>query len=509
MASQKTFVPLGPRPAFESASSLARALRAPLAQAAGVGRTQGMTRLAFGTVDCPLRLLAALYAGLVGSGEQLRDTRTLFAFCAIGLARRELDAFNSRVLDGGGPVRHWQLPAWFAGGLVARKLCGTCSGEAWRTFGIEADFYPHYAPGVTVCWQHETALHLATEMGPGFLDRRPRDASASEIAFARSSFVVAQMDPKQARGVFRARMAQAGYCRPDGRYHARPLRRDFEAFVAQAALPPPLTRLATLPTRCARICAWLDDEERRLHPLYIVLLDGFLAGTMAAGRSPVCLRAPGHARAGWAVKQASGPGPCPVDRRRHYEREEIPALLGRGCTCAEIATLIRTSQATVHRIVRERGYRGLCDAGFAERLRQRARAAWLSVQWRYPWMSTNQLQRYEPNALAWLRAHDAQWLATQRPVAWPAGRCRTVDPGPKGQGRAVAARLRQALAHLQAEVRAGLRRRCTRRAICRLMGIDEYALARMTRWPGVRRLLDAAGCTGVRDVPDHPPRRSP
>jgi hypothetical protein len=150
-----------------------------------------------------------------------------------------------------------------------------------------------------------------------------------------------------------------------------------------------------------------------------------------ADRRSACVRRATHV--GWAVKQASGPGPCPVDRRRHYEREEIPALLGRGCTCAEIATLIRTSQATVHRIVRERGYRGLCDAGFAERLRQRARAAWLSVQWRYPWMSTNQLQRYEPNALARLRAHDAQWLATQRPVAWPAGRSRTVDPGPRAR----------------------------------------------------------------------------
>ena len=256
------------------------------------------------------------------------------------------------------------------------------------------------------------------------------------------------------------------------------------------------------------MCAWLDHEERRLHPLYIVLLDSFLVSTTTADRPPVVRRSPSHPRAGWAVKRASGPGPCPVDRRRHYTRQDIPALLRQGCTCAEIAKLLQTSQATVHRIVRERGFRGLCNAGFTERLRQRARTAWLSVRWRYPWMSTNQLQRYEPNALAWLRSHDAKWLATQRPVAWPEGRGRLVDPGPRGRSRAMAGRLRQALAYLQTEGCASARKRCTRRNLCWLMGIDEYALEQMTRWPAVRRLLEAAGCVGVRDASARTTRRS-
>jgi hypothetical protein len=212
MASQKTFVPLGPRPAFESASSLARALRAPLAQAAGVGRTQGMTRLAFGTVDCPLRLLAALYAGLVGSGEQLRDTRTLFAFCAIGLARRELDAFNSRVLDGAGrcgtgscprglPAVWW--PANSAAPAAAKRgarsgsrpifirtmhRVSPCAGSTrqrytWRPkwapgFSIAAHVTPRRPrlplPGPASLWPRWTQSRPVASFGPGW--RRPATA---------------------------------------------------------------------------------------------------------------------------------------------------------------------------------------------------------------------------------------------------------------------------------------------------------------------------------------------
>lgn len=495
MACPKTFVPLCVRPAFEAASSMARALNDPLAEATGLHRVAAMRNLAFGTASCPLHPLAEMYGGLMGSGEQLRDLHTLFRYCAIGLATRQVDAFSHRLLDGQGAISQWHLPAWLTVGTVARKLCVVCCAEAWRNYGVEADFYPHYVPGVRGCWRHGTRLVLATEIDGALLNRRPQVATAHELAFAQTSFAVAQLDPHEARDVLRRRTAQAGYYRSDGRYYAKQFQADFNAFCAQVGLPCPLLRLATQPRRLAALCGWMGDEERRLHPLYIVLLDWFLSSTLAADRFPAAPRgARSQTRAGWGAKRPNGPGPCPVDRRRHYTRDEIPALLAQGCTCLEIAGLCLTSQATVHRIVRERGYRAQCNHGFAERLRRRARAAWLAVQRRYPWMSANQLQHYEPNAWSWLQHHDPVWLSAHRPVAWPTDRGRRVDPGPKGRACAVAARLRQALKQMQTEVQAGRRVRFSRRAICRQMGIDEYALVKAERWDIVRDMLKAVGC---------------
>lgn len=493
--------PLSPRPPFEAASSVSASLFELAPRGSGLlSPIQALTRHAYGTVAYPLMPLSQLLEGVLGTADDLLAQRTLYGYCAVGMSPSGRERLRARLLFGTGRASSWRLPSWMPEASGSIRSCPVCRARNLQEFGVEALLWPHFGPLVGACWDDGMLLQ-ESGMQASNVKRcaRLHLASADAIDFARASFDLNRfgLHPDETRRSLGDALDAAGYRHVNGDFRAARFTRDYLRFAVLHAPTSLATLVSRSPSLIARVLRWIEHDERRLHPLLLVMLYWFLYGGRAeVDFVPVAhvAKANGPSRKrGWGAKKRGGTGPCPVDRRHHFARSNMAELLTQGCTCAETARLCRVSQATVHRYVRQHGLRSTINRALETRYRAVVRKVWLAACRRHPTWSANRLARDEPRALAWLQQHDAAWLARHRPPRSPHARGMPVEQRakpPRGREVAILARIAAALAgRTPALVDLDGFQTASVRKLCCAIGMSTYAMQRAGRWPRVRAVV--------------------
>lgn len=500
--------PVSPRPPFEAASSVTASFFELAPRGSGLlSPIQALTRHAYATVSYPLAPLSRLLGEVLGTTEDLLEQRTLYGYCAIGMPPSGRERLRAKLLFGTGRATVWRLPSWLpeAGGAI--RACPVCQPRTLQEFGVVALLSPHFGPFVEACWEDGMRLdECSLQTADMVRHDRIRLATPDAIDFARASFDLNRfgLRPDETRQSLADALDAAGYRHANGDFRAALFARDYLRFAVSHAPPSLATLLARSPSLITGVLRWIEHDERRLHPLFLVMLYWFLFGVRPDVQSaPIPNKVPAKhpsRQRGWGAKKRGGIGPCPVDQRHHFDRSNVRELLIRGCTCAETARLCRVSQATVHRYVRQHGLRSTVNRALEARCRAIVRKAWLAACRRHPTWSANHLARAEPRAQPWLRRHDAAWLANHRPPRSPRARGMPIErraEAPRGREAVIVARISAALAGRAPSLADldGLQSISIRKLCCAL-GMSEYAMQCAERWPRVRAAIARRGKTG-------------
>ncbi len=474
----QAFGALTPRDRFEAASSIADTLFG-AAPRVRLGGRMARPEIAYGTVTWPLALLSACGDGYYGSSEQLL-ARTLVPYCQFQYMPPGREALRRRAIHGEAGFRSPPWAPWLVGDPPDRKACPLCLAHSWRTLGIDAVVWPHLAPMVQACWRH--GVQLITGSAARSPDEHhwvPKPASARAIAFANDTVAVCELgrSVEDAARAFDARLAECGLRRPDGTFRTTAFARYYAAYADGYIEDPALRRMVVRPWAARTVLHWIrHGGDETLHPVLLVVLVGFLR---AAGESTLATfaTAAGRGQASRAGrKRAFGQDNAerlPVDGRRHYGLADVPVLLHAGCSCQQAARLCHVNASTVYRFIERHALWDVVATQRHARLRVRARRTWRTLRAKYPQASQNALRKREPQAYAWLRRYDREWLLSQRgPYCFANGWHRSVLPT-QGSPAAALARVRRAICGLRAR---GARPPYSCAALCREIGISPHVL---------------------------------
>lgn len=486
---------LVPRHDFEAASSIARGINMDGGAVLRPGETLH-PGLAFGSVAGPLDVLASNTHHVYGTGEDLLAQRTSGWYQALGLLLDGAVSLKRKLLTGEGRAPQSQLAAWARTQRCGVCVCPECELYIWNEFGVSAYLWPHLIPFVEACPWHGLLLvercPLATR--PTRVTKCER-AHPDQIELSRYLLSLYSLCEKQAiTAACRLALEETGFLHVNGTYHAKKFSDVFALFACGLKVHPTLRHLAAYPLRTRQILRWLGGNDT-LNPSFILLMWMFvgylgrdrvvrlnvIGGTSSEPRSSVAPRA-------WRGRKLRQ---SPVNVRTSYSIEDAASLFGKGCTCADVARLCRTSIDIVYRYVRKNGLRHLIYKAQHGRLSREARAAWLGRIKQFPHASANRLAKLEPRAFRWLYQNDHMWLREN----WPAEpnryqRKRADATAPHGQDAALCARIRAAKRAFKQECAS---HRPSLAALCRQLALTEYGLQRARRWrrveAAVRRYL--------------------
>jgi len=397
----------GPRDPFEAASSLGESLLGPYPN-----MPKGY-ELAFRSITWPLTMIAQIGKGYYGNVESLSRTRTLVGVCRFMYDQDKRPSLE-RLLQMGKIVsacatrrasrQNFQIH-------VAKMLCPHCAREGWKEFGAIGVLWPHLGPMVEACWRHGCLL------GPWTLDTMTWihgssacRASAAQVRYARNMVRLCDMgNDVMGTCAFLADCLQGlGFASADGDLSRSAFTEKFVAYVDRNVSNSLHKMIVSSYHASKHVSTFLRSRgEKRIHPLHLTLLLGFIDEFTSAGAAVIAAnRTKPPNRSSWksSVEPEIPPGP--------YERGDAMGLLLLGCSYQTVASLTGWPLESLQQTMRKRGLREKVIDARERFLIPLARERWIAIREAMRTDIRPALRADRKRLDNWLNKHDKAWRTT-------------------------------------------------------------------------------------------------